>query len=98
MDKCNCSVMPVAMTVGTVDGLKSLANVVVRVLSNNTVYHISACHEITVLSSGPVFVDEYDVEKNPLNLRGQVCYDFAAGHAIVYNDLGEYRVIKLEVL
>lgn len=86
------------MTVQSIDGLKSLANVIVHVTANNTTYYISPCHEVSVISAGPVFVDEYDVEGNPLGLRNQVCYDFAANHAIVYNALGEYRLMKLEVL
>lgn len=91
-----CATPPSVMVVQSIEGIKGLTNCIVSVISNNTVYYVSPCHEITIISSGPVFVDSYDVVNNPLGLRGQVCYDFAAGFEIIYNNAGDYRVVPLE--
>lgn len=96
MNNCNCNTIPKALTVQSIDGLKSLANVIVHVVANNTTYSIDSCHTITIISSGPVFVENYDAVKNGLNLRNQVCFDFAANVAYAFNALGEYRVFNLK--
>lgn len=88
--------MPSVMTVQTIEGIKGLSNTLVYVIANNTLYFVSPCSEITIISAGPVFADNYDVANNPLGLRGQVCYDFAAGFEIIYNNAGDYRVVPLE--
>lgn len=96
MNNCNCNTIPKTLTVQTIDGLKSLANVVVHVVANNTTYYIDPCHTMIVISTGDVFVDNYDAVKNGLNLRNQVCYDFATNVAYAFNALGEYRVFNLK--
>lgn len=96
MNVCKCSDSPAVVTVGTIEGLKGLANTYAYVSETNSTYYISPCHEVTLVMSGPVFIDEYDAEKNALNLRSQLCFDFAAGYAYAFNALGEYRKIKLE--
>lgn len=90
-----CTPKPSFVTVQTPEGLKSLANCVAYVISNNTTYYVSNCHEITVISSGPVFVDNYEPVSNPLMLRNQVCYDFANNKAYIFNQAGDYRVVTL---
>lgn len=94
---CPYGLAPAVVQTQTVEGIKGLANCFVYVISNNTTYYVDECHLITVISSGPIFVDNYDVSSNPLDLRGQVCYDFANNKAYVFNDAGEYRVMNLEV-
>lgn len=96
--KCNkeCVSSPSVVCVETIDGIKGLANTFVYVSSINTVYYVSPCHEITIISSGPVFVDNYDATSNPLGLRAQVAYDFPANVAYAYAPDGSYRVINLK--
>lgn len=79
----------------TTEGIKGLANCFVFVQNINSTFYISPCHEITVIYSGPVFVDDYDAAENPLNLRGQKCYDYANNLAYIFNNQGKYRVIPL---
>lgn len=90
-----CSQPPSVVTVQTVDGIKRLSNCYVYVISNNTTYYVSSCKEITVISSGPVFVSGYNPAENPLNLRAQACYDFTNNKAYVFSEAGEYRVFNL---
>lgn len=87
---------PYGITVQDVRVVKSMANCVVHVQPINTTYYVDSQHQITILFSGPVYVDDYNFVANPLNLRGQTCYDFANDRAIHYNNQGEYRIIKLE--
>ena len=91
-----CQSSPSVITVQTVEGLKGLSNCFVNVISNNTCYFVDMCSNITIISSGPVFVADYDAAANPLDLRAQVCYDFAKNLAYVFNELGEYRTLTLE--
>ena len=95
-ESCSCHSAPAVVVTQTVEGIKGLANSFVYVISNNTTYFVDSCKIITVIMSGPVYVDSYDYLSNPLNLRGQVCYDFANNKAYAYNHAGEYRVINLE--
>lgn len=96
-DKCRQCEYPApnVVTVDSVANMQSLSNCFVNVTSIRTVFFISPQHEITVISSLPVFVDDYDVVTNPLGVRGQVLYDFANNKAYVYNEAGEYRIINL---
>lgn len=87
---------PQVVSVQTVQDIKRLANVFVYVIENNTTYFVSSCHEITIISSGPVFADNYDYAANPRNLRAQTVYDFANNMAIHYGPTGDYRVSVLK--
>lgn len=96
---CNChsyKTSPSVLTVQTTEGLKGLSNVFVYVVSNNTTYYVSNCHEITIISSGPVFADNYDALANPLDLRSQTVYDFDKNVAITYNAKGDCRISTLK--
>lgn len=87
---------PYAITVQDVRVVKSMANCFVYVQPINTTYYVDSQHQITIVSSGPVFIDSYNFVANPLNLRSQTCYDFANNRAIHYNKQGEYRITNLE--
>lgn len=91
-----CSQPPIVVTSQTVDGIKGLADCFVYVININSVFYVDSCHNITIISSGPVYVDNYDPIGNVLNLRGQVCYDFANNKAYVFNNSGAYRTLTLE--
>lgn len=94
-DQSCCHCTPGVVVTQTIDGIRQLANVFVRVLSNNTTYFVSSSHEITIISSSPVYADNYNAATNPLGLREQTVYDFANNIAIHYNALGEYRTSVL---
>lgn len=98
-NRCKCktdSDRPAVVAVQTTEGLKGLADVIAYVVSTNTTYYINDCHEITILNSGPVFVQSYDAVKNPLGLRCQIAYDFDRNIAIVFAPDGSFRTYKLE--
>lgn len=94
---CHCGgEAPAVVSVQTTEGIKGLANAFAYVSSNNTTYYVNSCHEITIISSGPVFVDNYDFDTNPLGLANQTVYDFVNNLGAVYNTKGEYRLIDLK--
>lgn len=92
----NCTNGPASVSVQTTDGLKGLANCYAYVTSLNSTFYVNACHEITIIYSGPVYVDDYDPVANPLNLRDKTCYDFANNCAYVFNPAGHYRTVILQ--
>lgn len=91
-----CPTPPQVVSVQTVQDIKQLANVFVYVINNNTTYFIDNSRQITIISSGPVFADNYDYVTNPRNLRAQTVYDFANNMAIHYGPTGDYRVSVLK--
>lgn len=94
MNKCDCN-RPATVVVQTPEGMKSLSDVIVYVISTNSVYYVSKCHEITIISCGNVYASNYNAEQNPLSLRGQTCYDFDNNVAYVFDNLGSYRTMSL---
>lgn len=92
---CNCAGSPSVVVVQTTEGMKGLANCFVYVSGINATFYISSAHEITIISSGPVFVDNYDATTNPLGLRNQICYDFAMDVEYIFNAEGKYRIADL---
>lgn len=91
-----CSPPPTVITTQSVEGIKGLTNCFVYIININSTFYISSCHEITIIFSGPVYIDNYDYSANPLGLRNQTCYDFANNAAYHYNAAGEYRVSTLK--
>lgn len=81
-----------ALVVETAEGIKNVSGCFVHVMQNNTTYYIDDKHRIITVWAGPVFYDNYDYENNPLELRGQVVYDFANNRTIVYNNQAVYRL------
>lgn len=84
-----------AITCDTVEGVKGLADCFVHVATINTTYYIDDKHRIIIVWAGPVEVDNYDYEENPLKLRSQTCYDFANNRMIYFNKTGQYRIVEL---
>ena len=84
-----------AITVEDVSGIKNIADCFVHVSNINTTFYIDDKHRMMITWAGPVEVNDYDYENNPLNLRSQTVYDFENNRAIYYNKIGEYRVITL---
>lgn len=83
------------VVVETTESLKELADCFVHVANINTTFYIDDKHRMIITWAGPVEVDGYDYENNPLKLRSQVVYDFENNRAIVYNKTGAYRFITL---
>lgn len=84
-----------SVTVDSVEGLRDLADCFAHVTSINTTFYIDDKHRMMITWAGPVEVEDYDYENNPLNLRSQTVYDFKNNLAIVYNKTGEYRLLTL---
>lgn len=80
----------------TTAGLKQFKNCLVNVTDINTTFFVDNQRRITQVCAMPIFVDGYDYQMNPLGLRCQVCYDFIANRAYVYNGQGKCRIINLE--
>lgn len=79
----------------TVQGIKSLRNTFVYVTNINTVFFADNQHRVTQICAMPIYQENYDYQTNPLGLRAQTVYDFANNIAIIYNGLGEYRLMQL---
>lgn len=92
--KCLPEAVIPTLTVENKDGLKGLTNCLVHVSNVNTTYYIDDKGRITHTWSGPLVVNDYDYEENPLRLRNQMIYDFANGLIVVYNARGEYQVFN----
>lgn len=101
MNKCThhsnlCSPQPSVVSVQSIEGIKGLSNAFVYVQNINTTFFLNDCHEVVLINSGNVYIDNYDPIGNALSLRGQTCYDFANNKAYVFNNAGEYRTLTLE--
>ena len=83
------------VVVETTESLKELADCFVHVANINTTFYSDDKHRMIITWAGPVEVDDYDYENNPLKLRSQTVYDFANNIAIYYNKTGGYRLIDL---
>ena len=70
--------------------IKSLSNCFVYVLTTNKTFYIDNQHRFILCWAGPVFQDNYDVETNPLGIRGQFVPDFENNKVIIYNNTGEH--------
>ena len=73
--------------VETPDGITNLANCFVHVASNNTTYYIDKRHRIAVVWAGPVEEANYDLEKNPRNLRSQFLFTQTVDGGLVQDTL-----------
>ena len=92
---CQYTAVIPSITVEDVSNLKDLADCFVHVSTINTTFYIDDKHRVTTIWAGPVEVDDYDYQNNPLNLRSQTAYDFDNNRAIYYNKSGQYRLITL---
>lgn len=84
-----------SVVVEDVSGLKNLADCLVHVTNINTTFYIDDKHRMMITWAGPVEVENYDYENNPLGLRSQIVYDYANDKAYYYNKTGEWRRIEL---
>ena len=84
-----------SVTVESKENLKDLADCFVHVTNINTTFYIDDKHRVMITWAGPVEIDDYDYQNNPLGLRSQTVYDFENNRAIYYNKTGGYRLITL---
>lgn len=82
----------------TVDGLKTLYNCFAHVDSTNTTYYIDDKHRIIIIWAGPVEIDDYDYENNPLGLRSQEVWDFKNNRIVRFNKTGQYLIVSGDTL
>ena len=85
-----------SITVENTAGMRGLADCFVHVLSNNTTYYIDDKGRTSITWAGPVEVDNYDCEANPLKLRAQFAIDLTKNVGIYFTAIGEYRTFNLE--
>lgn len=78
-DPCKAKAVIPALTTETVDGLTNLANCFIHVTNINTTFYVDDKHRPMIIWAGPVEVDEYDIEENPLRLRSQFCMTTVGG-------------------
>jgi hypothetical protein len=93
--QCPYTAVIPTVTLETADNIRELADCFVHVTNINTTYYIDDKHRIIVTWAGPVEVNDYDYQNNPLGLRSQWAYDFANNRGIYYNAQGVYRTIEL---
>ena len=84
-----------SVVVEDASGLKNLADCFVHVANINTTFYIDDKHRSIIVWAGPVEINGYDYENNPLNLRSQVVYDFENNIAIYFSKSGSYRIMSL---
>lgn len=84
-----------SVTVENTAGLKGLADCFVHVIDNNTTYYIDDKGRMMITWAGPVEIDGYDYQSNPLKLRSQSVYDFVNNIEVYYNATGAYRIKTL---
>ena len=93
--KCPFKAVIPSLTVENVSNIKELADCFVHVSDINTTFYIDDKHRMMITWAGPVEIDNYDYENNPLGLRSQTVYDFANNRAIYYNKTGGYEIFSL---
>lgn len=92
-----CPYLPIEVReVETVAVVRMFKNAFVHANDINTTFFIDSSYRPTIIFQGPVFIDGYDYQTNPNNLRSQTCYDFKNNLAIIYNNSGDYRLINME--
>lgn len=86
-----------AITVEDVSGIKNIADCFVHVSNINTTFYIDDKHRMIITWAGPVEIDDYDYENNPLKLRSQDLFDYYNGRMVHYDKLGRAMVFSADV-
>ena len=94
--KCPFIAQLSTLVVEDISGVKDLADCLVHISNINTTIYVDAQHRYIVTFAGPVFVDDYAYTTNPLKLRAQTCYDFQNNRAIIYDKIGNYKLMTLQ--
>lgn len=86
--ECPMNAVIPQVTVETIDGISNLRDCFVHVTSINTTFYVDDKGRIMVTWAGPVEMDGYDIEGNPLNLRSQflMTHDAEGKPVMVYFD------------
>lgn len=93
--ECPYTAIIPSMVVEHADNLKDLCDTFVHVSDLNTTFYIDDKHHTIITWAGPVEVDDYDYETNPLGLRSQYVIDRQSGRMVYYNAVGDYSVMPL---
>lgn len=96
---CEAAAVIPSITVETIDGITNLANCLVHVANINTTFYVDDKHRIMITWAGPVEIDNYDVETNPLKLRSQTLYTYVEGSftEVYFDRNGAAHLIGTEV-
>lgn len=87
--ECPYTAVIPSVTVEDISNIKDLADCFVHVSKINTTFYIDDKHRITSVWQGPVEVNSYDIEENPLNLRSQFLFDYETGYVVYFNAQGK---------
>lgn len=85
-----------SVTIESIDGIRNLADCLVHVANINTTFYIDDKHRTIITWAGPVEINGYDYEENPLNLRSQTVIDEENGRAIYFTKTGAYMIFNTE--
>lgn len=74
-------------TVEHVSNLKGICNAFVHITDNNTTVYLDDKGNQTIIWNGPVTINDYDIDENPLNLRNQLLSTtINGGRQMIYFD------------
>lgn len=91
---CKAAAVIPSVTVETSSGITNLANCFVHVTNINTTFYVDDKHRIMITWAGPVEIDGYDMDTNPLGLRSQFC--FSDGTMAYFDKQGVAHIIGTE--
>lgn len=83
-----------AITVDDISGIKNIADCFVHVSNINTTFYIDDKHRMMITWAGPVEVEDYDVEENPLRLRSQAVFDYFNNRMVYYDKVGRPMIFN----
>lgn len=91
--ECPYTAVIPSVTVEDISNIKDLADCFVHVSKINTTFYIDDKHRITTVWQGSVEIKDYDVEENPLNLRGQIMFDYDNSRIVYFDKQGRPNYI-----
>lgn len=84
-----------AITVESTDDLINYKDTLIHVINNNTTYYVDAKGRPMITWAGPVEYNNYDLDTNPLKLRGQILLDLTRQLGAYYDRNGQYQTFML---
>lgn len=94
--KCPIEASIPLIEVATEEDIKTLSNCFVHVMSNNKTFYIDSKHRFIICWAGDLYIDDYDTQTNPLNLRAQAVVDFKNNKVTYFNPTGKALTISAD--
>lgn len=92
---CEHTAVIPAITVESTDDLINYRDTLIHVIDNNTTYYVDDKGRPMITWAGPVEYNNYDLDANPLKLRGQILLDLARQLGAYYDRNGQYQTFML---